>query len=96
MPQQELCSVYSLLFRAVCAIALHPTEVKITVIRTGEGATFNISGNPEDIRKMAGHHGGIARSLAVVISGIGIRAGQRYRLSLQKLPEANTPIPSEV
>jgi predicted RNA-binding protein YlqC (UPF0109 family) len=85
MPQQELCRVYSLLFRTVCAIAQHPAELRIAVIRTGGGATFNISGDPEDIRKFAGHHGGIARSFGVLISGMGLRAGQRYRLSLQEL-----------
>jgi len=89
MPQQELCRVYSLLFRAVCTIALHPADVKITVIRTAEGATFQISANPEDLRNIVGQGGGIARSFTVLISGIGLRAGQHYRLSLERFPETS-------
>jgi predicted RNA-binding protein YlqC (UPF0109 family) len=91
MPQQELCRVYSLLFRVIRAVAHHPAELKIRMIRTRDGATFNISGHPEDIRNMTDRRGGIARSLAVLLSGVGLRTGKTYRLSIDALPKTVSP-----
>jgi uncharacterized protein len=77
-------SVYRLLWMMVNALVDQTGAVHITTTAQPEGACFSIRVHSEDIGKLIGKQGRTARSLRVVVSGIGVKMHRRYTIDIEE------------
>jgi uncharacterized protein len=77
-------SVYYLLDKMVNALVDRTEAVRITTTPQPEGACFSILVHREDIGKLIGKQGRTARSLRILVSGIGVKMHRRYTVGIEE------------
>ncbi len=59
-----------------------PDEVRVTRIERDDAVVLELRVAPEDVGKVIGRHGRIARALRTVVRASGARAGSRVLLDI--------------
>lgn len=71
-----------------------PDSVSLTVSENASGVAYKVAVSPEDLGALIGKQGRTARSLRILLSGIGMKAGQRITLDIvqgeKTRPESTT------
>jgi predicted RNA-binding protein YlqC (UPF0109 family) len=75
-------SAYGLLCKIVLALVDRTEAVLITSTSQPEGVCFSIVVDSKDIGKLIGAQGHTARSLRVILMGIGMKMRRRYWLNI--------------
>lgn len=73
----------NLLEKVVKGFVDHPKEVKVTETNAEDGTTvFSLSVHPEDMGKVIGKGGKIAKALRLMLRIPAIKSGQRVNLEI--------------
>ena len=75
---QELVSPQALISYICQNLISKPDELKITEIPGTEETVLEIRVDPDDIGKIIGKNGSVARSIRTLVSAMGGRAGVNY------------------
>ncbi len=66
----------------VTPIVVNPSEVKINEIKNGNDVLLQLAVAPEDMGKVIGRHGKIARAIRTVMKAAAIKTNQRVRVDI--------------
>ncbi|MGD0799499.1 MAG: KH domain-containing protein [Acidobacteriaceae bacterium] len=77
-------SGHQLLYRIVCVLVDHPSEVAILAEAGIDGATLLVTTHPEDVGKVIGSQGRTARALRAIMGGVGKKLGRRFTVLIQE------------
>ena len=64
------------------ALVDNPEEVSVEETTSGDVTTFSLAVNRDDIRKVMGKSGGMARSIRTILGDVSVKLHHRYSLEI--------------
>jgi uncharacterized protein len=64
------------------ALVDHPEDVHVNVVESGTSITYELSVHPEDVGKVIGKQGRIAKSLRTVVTSASVKESKRVLVEI--------------
>jgi predicted RNA-binding protein YlqC (UPF0109 family) len=64
------------------ALVDHPNEVKVNTVEDERSITFELSVHPEDVGKVIGKQGRIAKALRTVVTSAAVKTSKRVSVEI--------------
>lgn len=64
------------------ALVDHPDDVKVNVVEDGNGIVYELSVHPDDVGKVIGKQGRIAKALRTVVASAAVKENKRVSVEI--------------
>ena len=70
------------------SLVQHPDQVTVTEVENGDELTLELRVAPEDMGKVIGRQGKIAKALRTIVKAASAKSGKRYNIEIKGKDEA--------
>jgi predicted RNA-binding protein YlqC (UPF0109 family) len=74
--------VKDLVLTIVHPLVTHPEDIKLDITESDEFLEYNLSVNPEDIGRVIGKQGRVAKAIRTIVYAVRISGPKRVRLNI--------------
>ena len=80
--ESEVAECGQVLLVMVRALVDHPDEVSVDAVSGAQAVIFEVSVDPEDVRRVIGRKGRTADALRELMTNLGSKAGRRFLVEI--------------